>query len=156
MFFVFFSSRIFFHGYWWLTGQQGKGGDSLFISFYDFHPLTNIQTFILQLCTWNDYHIFLIAPLLVTRLLLGEIYHLIELSFDWLCDVDFCLLVDLIQGFCCRYLTLETSGLELALTIILVLQANQLTMCGSCLPSLVPHVPQFTLHKTERFFYWRC
>ena len=35
-----------------------------------------------------------------------------------------CLLVDLIQGFCYSYLTLETGGLELATTIILVLQAN--------------------------------
>ena len=30
------------------------------------------------------YHILLIAPLLFTRLLLDEIYHLIELPFDWL------------------------------------------------------------------------
>ena len=42
-----------------------------------------------------------------------------------------CLLVDLIQGFCYSYLTLETGGLELATTIILVLQANQLTKCAS-------------------------
>ena len=26
-FFVFFSTRVFFHGHWQLTGQQGKGGD---------------------------------------------------------------------------------------------------------------------------------
>ena len=31
-----------------------------------------------------DYHIFSIAPLVFTRLLLDEIYHLIELPFDWL------------------------------------------------------------------------
>ena len=42
-----------------------------------------------------------------------------------------CLLVDLILGFCYSYLTLETGGLELATTIILVLQANQLTKCAS-------------------------
>ena len=42
-----------------------------------------------------------------------------------------CLLVDLIQGFCYSYLTLETGGLELATTIILVLQANWLTKCSS-------------------------
>ena len=46
-----------------------------------------------------------------------------------------CLLVDLIQGFCYSYLTLEASGLELATTIILVLQANWLTKC-SCYPCL--------------------
>ena len=41
------------------------------------------------------------------------------------------LLVDLIQGFCYGYLTLETGGLELASTIILVLRANRLTKCSS-------------------------
>ena len=35
-----------------------------------------------------------------------------------------CLLVDLIQGFCYSYLTLETGGLELETTIILVLQPS--------------------------------
>ena len=34
-------------------------------------------------------------------------------------------LVDLIQGFCYSYLTLETSGLELLSTVILTLQANR-------------------------------
>ena len=38
----------------------------------------------LQLCIWDDYHIFLIATLVFTRLLLDEIYRLIELLFDWL------------------------------------------------------------------------
>ena len=42
---LFFSIRIFFHGHWQLTGLQGKGGDHL-IPLYNFHPLTNIQTFI--------------------------------------------------------------------------------------------------------------
>ena len=56
-----------------------------FIPLYHLKPLTNIQTFILQLCTWDDFHIFLNAPLVFTRLLLGEIYHLIiEVLFDWL------------------------------------------------------------------------
>ena len=81
---VFFSIRVILHGHWRLTGQEGKGGDQLFIPLYHYHPLTNIQTFILQLCTWDDFRIFLIAPLVFTRLLLDEIYHLIELPFDWL------------------------------------------------------------------------
>ena len=38
----------------------------------------------LQLCMWDDYHIFLIASFVFTRLLLDEIYRLIELPFDWL------------------------------------------------------------------------
>ena len=41
------------------------------------------------------------------------------------------LLDDLILNFCYSNLTHETGGLKLALTIILVLQANQLTKCGS-------------------------
>ena len=38
----------------------------------------------LQLCMWDDYHIFLITSLVFTRLLLDEIYHFINLPFDWL------------------------------------------------------------------------
>ena len=45
-FFVFFFSiRLFFHGHWQLTGQQGKWRNHL-IPLYHFHMLTNIQTFI--------------------------------------------------------------------------------------------------------------
>ena len=76
----FFSIRVF-HRHWRVTGQQAKGGDHL-LFYSTTHLLTNIQTFILQL--WDDNHIFQIAPLVFTRLLLDEIYHLIELLFDWL------------------------------------------------------------------------
>ena len=50
-FFFFFSIRVFFHGHWQLTGQQGKGGDHL-IPLYNFHPLTNTQTFICNFAPW--------------------------------------------------------------------------------------------------------
>ena len=82
---------------------------------------------------WDDYHVFLIATLVFTRLLLDEIYHLIELPFEWLIDdaMFVCLLDELILDFCYSDLTLETSGFELASTITLVLQANQLTKCAS-------------------------
>ena len=100
----------------------------------------------LQLCTWDDYHIFLIAPLVFTRLLPDEIYHLIELLF-WVIDdtmlIFVCLLVDLIQGFCYCYLTLETRGLELAWTIILVLPANRLTKCARYLLSPTLKVEEY-------------
>ena len=33
---------------------------------------------------WDDYHVFLIATLVFTRLILDEMYHLIKLPFDWL------------------------------------------------------------------------
>ena len=64
-----------------------------------------------------------------TRLLLDEIYHIIELPFEWLIDdVMFdCLLDELMLGCCYNDLTLETGGFELASAITLVLQANQLT-----------------------------
>ena len=55
--------------------------------FYSTLPLPladEISDIYLQLCVWDDYHMFLIAPLVFTRLLLHEIYHLIKLPFDWL------------------------------------------------------------------------
>ena len=42
-----------------------------------------------------------------------------------------CLLDELILGFCYRDLTWKTGGFELASTITLVLQVNQLTKCAS-------------------------
>ena len=63
---------------------------------------------------WDDYHVFLIATLVFTRLLHDEIYHLIELSFEWLIDdaMFVCLLDTLILGFCYSDWTLETGGFE--------------------------------------------
>ena len=88
----------------------------------------------LQLCTWDDYHIFLIATLVFTRLLLDEIYHLIELLFDWLMMWYWfkfvCVLIwvkVLLQLLDMR----ETGRHELALTNTLLLQANRLTKCAS-------------------------
>ena len=44
---------------------------------------------------WDDYHVFLVATLVFTRLLLDEIYHLIELPFEWLIeDAMFAYLLD--------------------------------------------------------------
>ena len=87
----------------------------------------------LQLCMWDDYHVFLTATLVFTRLLHDEIYHLIELPFEWLIEdaMFVCLLDELILGFCYSDLTLETRGFELASSITLVLQANRLTKCAS-------------------------
>ena len=68
-----------------------------------------------------------------TRLLLDEFFHLIELPFEWLIDdaMFVYLLDELILGFCYSDLTLETGGFELASTITLVLQPDQLTKCDS-------------------------
>ena len=51
---------------------------------------------------------------------------------DWWCNFDFCLFACWIDfRFCYSYMTWETGGLELASTIILLLQANRLTKCAS-------------------------
>ena len=50
----------------------------------------------LQLCMQDEYHVFLMATLVTSRLLLDEIYHLIQLPFDWLIVSFVCLLNDLI------------------------------------------------------------
>ena len=64
-------------------GSRGREG-SIFYSTLPLPPAHEHSDIYLQLCTWDDYHIFLIAALVFTRLLLDEIYHLIELLFDWL------------------------------------------------------------------------
>ena len=82
----FFSIKVFFHRHWRLTGQQGKGvGHFVFNITTSTHSQTFRHLFAtLHVCMWDDYHIFLITPLVFTRLLNDEIYHLIELLFDWL------------------------------------------------------------------------
>ena len=72
--------------------------------FYSTLPLTPAHKhwyIYLQLCMWDGYHVFLIATLMFTRLLLNEIYHLIGLPFDWLVDDGMfaCLLDKLFLGF---------------------------------------------------------
>ena len=62
--------------------EEGRG--TIFYSTLPLPPAHEHSDIHLQLCKWDDYHIFLIAPLVFTRLLLDEIYYLIELPFDWL------------------------------------------------------------------------
>ena len=116
----FFSIRVFFTDTDDSQDSRGREGTI----FYSTLPLPPAHWDIyLQLCMWDDYHVFLIATLVFTRLLLDEIYHLIELTFEWLIDdaIFVCLLDDLILGFCCSDLTLETGGFELASAITPVL-----------------------------------
>ena len=127
----FFSIRVF------VTdtddSQDSKEREGINYSTLPLPPANEHWDIYLQLCMWDDYHVLLIATLVFTRLLLDEIYHLIELPFKWLIDdaMFVCLLDELILGFCYSDLTLETSGFELASTITLVLQANRLTKCAS-------------------------
>ena len=88
--FCFFSIRIFFHG---LTTHRTAGelkGPS-FIPLYHFHPLMNIQIYICNFACEMTI-IFLIAPLVFTRLLLDNITLSNHHLNDWWCDVNFCLL----------------------------------------------------------------
>ena len=102
-----------------------------FIPLYQFHPLMKIEIY-LQLCMWVDYHMFLIATLVFTRLLHNKIYHLIELPFDWLMmQCLFVYLMNWFRVFCDSDLKWKTGGSEPASSIIPVLQANRLTKSAS-------------------------
>ena len=95
------------------NSQDSRGREeTTFYSTLSFPLVHEHADIYLQLFVWQDYHIFLIAPLVITRLLPDEIYHLIELPFEWLIDhmklVFVCLLNDLILGFC--YSNLDTGN----------------------------------------------
>ena len=129
-FIVFFSIRIFFTDI--DDSQDNRGREwTIFYSTLPLPPADEHGDIYLQLCIWDDYHLFLYAAFVFTRLLLDEIYHLIELPFKWLIDdgMFVCLLDELILGFSYSDLTLETGGFELASTITFVLQAKWVTKC---------------------------
>ena len=100
---AFFLYQVFFHRHWQFTGQQGKGGDDTLYHLEYTLPLPPAHEpwdLYLQLCMWNDYHVFLVATFEVTRLLLDEIDHIIKLPFwliDWL--MMQCLFIYLINWF---------------------------------------------------------
>ena len=82
----------------------------------------------LHFCMWDDYHMFFIASLVITRLLLDDIYPFIELPFDWLMMWHWvCLFTWWFDSsyFCYSNFRQEAGGFELTSTITLVLQANQ-------------------------------
>ena len=91
---IFCFLSIYFHRHWRFAGQQRKG-----VNLRLFHATTSTRS-------WTFRHLF---PTLHVkwdcyshlRLLLDEIYYLIELPFDWLIDdsVFVCLLDYLILGF---------------------------------------------------------
>ena len=72
---LFFSTRLFIHRQQRLTKQQCKGGGHLYFSVPLLTTLNYSDFRIL-----DDSHVFLIAPLVTTRLLLDEIRHLFEIS----------------------------------------------------------------------------
>ena len=67
------------------NSQDSRGREgNIFYSTLPLPPAHEHSDVYLQLCTWDEYHIFLIATPVFTRLLLDEMYHLIESLFDWL------------------------------------------------------------------------
>ena len=157
--------------------SQGSWGREGTI-FYSTLPLPSAHEYsdiYLQLCTWDDYLIFLIATLVFTGCYSMAFttlsnYYLI----DWWCNFDFCLFACWIDfRFCYSYMTWETGELELASIIILVLQANRLTKCashsmlaelfskclkGSCFPTVgsliydLTFIQRYTKCLLSRFF----
>ena len=78
----FFSIRIFFHIHWRFTEQLGKDGDHLL-----FHSTTSTRSRTLRHLV-ATLHVRWLSRIFnrnacVTRLLLDEIYHIIEFPFEW-------------------------------------------------------------------------
>ena len=124
-FFVFFSVRVFLHRHWWFTGQQGREGTNV----YSTLPLPPAHEHLIATLYVRWLSRFLNRNACVyqtaTRWDLTPYWITIWL-IDWWCNVylsnwgiDF-------RFFFTEILTLETCGLQLASTITLVLQANQL------------------------------
>ena len=109
--------------------SMGREG-TIFYSTLPLPPAHEHSGTYLQFCMWDDCHIFSIATLVFTRLLLDEILPPYRITI-WLIDevkfVLVCLLDDLILGFCYSNLDTGNRWLELASTIALVLQANRLS-----------------------------
>ena len=99
-FFFFFLSGFYFTGTGDSPDSKTRKG-TIFYSTLLLPPAHKHWGIYLQLCMWDDYRIFLIATLVFTRLLLNEIYHFIELPFEWLIDdaMFVCLLDELILDF---------------------------------------------------------
>ena len=97
---AFFYFFIFcYQGFLSRTPTTQRAG-TIFYSILPLPPAHEHSDIYLQLCKWDDYHIFVIAPLVFTRLLLDGIYHLIELPFDLLMMWHYvCLRDDLILAF---------------------------------------------------------
>ena len=128
-------STSFSNGFhFFLSGFSFTDSDEVII-FYSTLPIPPAHEnwdIYLQLCMWVDYHMFLIATLVFTRLLHNKIYHLIELPFDWLMmQCLFVYLMNWFRVFCDSDLKWKTGGSEPASSIIPVLQANRLTKSAS-------------------------
>ena len=130
LFTFFFSIKVFFHGHWRLTGQQGKrGGHLLFHSTTSTRSQTFRHLFAALHMRWLS-HIFNRTTCIYQTATRWDLP-----ITTWLIDdvmlFFVCLLDDLILGFCYSNLTRKTCRLELGSTITHVLQANWLAKCTS-------------------------
>ena len=94
VFFYFYFIRVFFFTTPTSHRAAGEERRPFFCSILPLPPAHKHSDIYLELCMWDDYdyHMFLIAALAFTRLLLYEIYHLIKLPLiDLWCKVSFCL-----------------------------------------------------------------
>ena len=86
---LFFSIRVFFTDT--NDSQDSRGREeTIFYSTLPLPPADKHWDIYLQLCMWDDYRVFLIATLVFTRLLLGEIlppYQITISMIDWWCNV---------------------------------------------------------------------
>ena len=154
--YLFFSIRVFFHGHWWLTGQQGKGGKHLlFHSTTSTHSQTFRRLFATFHVKWLE-HIFNRTTCIYQA---ATRWHLLLYRITiWLIDdvtlIFVCLLDEMMLSFCYSNLTLETCQLELPWTITLALLANRLAKCAShpwiYLQNFVPLSP-FTYNSIKWF-----
>ena len=133
----FYAFFIFLSGFSFINtddsqDSRGRKG-TIFYSSLPLPPAHEHWDIYLQLCMWGGYHVFLIATLVFTRLLLDEIYHLIELPFDWLIDdaIFVCLLDELFLGFLLQQFDMENWWIWTRMTCTPVLQANRLNKCAS-------------------------
>ena len=97
---IFFLSGFSFHRHWRFTGQQRKGGNH---RLFHFSTSTRSRTFRHLFAT---LHVRWLSRIFNRNVCNYQIYHLMELPFDWLIDwlIDdamfVCLLDELILGFC--------------------------------------------------------
>ena len=106
----FFLSGFSFTGTDDSQDNRGRKG-IIFYSTLPLPPAHEHSDIYLQLCMWDDYHIFLIATFVLTRLLLVEVFPPYRVTIWLIGDVKFVLvylLDDLILGLC--YSNLDTGN----------------------------------------------
>ena len=130
--YMFFSIRVFFHGHWRLTGQQGKGGDHfLFPSTTSTRSRTFRHLFVIlhvkclshifnrNACIYQAATPWDLSPYRITIWLIDDVMLIFVL-----------LLAYFILGFVSAIWHEKPVESNSQSTIILVLQANRLTKCA--------------------------